>query len=174
VSAYAITQKKFASLVPGTTTFDVEDAGTAVIQFEGNKTLELSCAWAVNQPPSANGTSCRVIGESGALDVYTQQGPILYRGFNAKGDAKATALKQPRVAGHAALFRHFRECMLGKGTPETGIDHAISMMEIIEAIYKSSETGKAETIKRSVDKQLAPVTESMPDDSGAVAIADHP
>jgi len=173
VSAYAIAQKKFSSLVPNTSTFDVEDAGTAVVQFEGNKTLELSCAWAVNQPPAANGTSCRVIGEGGALDVYTQKGPILYRGFNAKGEAKTTELKQPRVAGHAALFRHFRECMLGKGTPETGIDHSIAMMEIIEAIYKSIETGKTEAIKRSADKQLAPV-EPMPDDSAAVAIADHP
>ena len=121
----------------------VEDSAFALMRFEGGKSLELAVSWAINQAPSQNGTACRVHGSVGAVEVYTPTGPVLYRGFNARGEAKPTPLKQPKVVGHAAMLRQFRECILGKVAPMVGAEQGIVLMQMIEALYRSAETGKS-------------------------------
>ena len=80
---------------------DVEDSGFALIRFEGGKSLEVAASWAMNQPPGQEGTTCRIYGTAGAVDVYTPTGAVIYRGFGAKNPAKPTTLKGPLVGGHA-------------------------------------------------------------------------
>ncbi len=121
----------------------VEEAASALMKFDNGASAELSVSWALNQPESQAGTVCRLSGDAGAVDVYTPQGPVMYRGFDDKGKSKSTPMKQPKVAGHAALMRHFKECIAGKATPPVGALEGVSLMEVAEAIYKSIETGKA-------------------------------
>ncbi len=141
VSVYAITRQQFADLA--TTPNAVEDSAFALVRFEGGKSLELAVSWAINQAPTQNGTTCRIYGSSGAIEVYTPAGPMLYRGFGPKGDAKQTPLKQPKVAGHAAMLRQFRECILGKASPLFGAEQAVVLMQMIEAMYRSAESLKS-------------------------------
>ena len=54
------------------------------------------------------------------MDVYTPDGSIIYRNFGPKGESKPTPLKPPKVTGHAALMRNFRDCIMGKATPIIG------------------------------------------------------
>lgn len=122
--------------------YDVEDSAFALVRFVGGRTLELSAAWALNQPPQQQGTQCRLFGTLGCVDVYTPQGAVIHRQFDAKGQSKPTALKPPRLVGHAALMRHFRECIMGKAKPLMGPAEGVAVMEIVEAVYKSAETGK--------------------------------
>jgi predicted dehydrogenase len=143
VSVYAVTRQQFKELSPNPESNTVEDSAFAMMRFEGGKSLELAVSWAINQSPAQNGTACRVHGSSGAVEVYTPTGPLLYRHFGAKGDAKATPLKQPKVTGHAAMLRHFRECILGKATACVGPDRGIVLMQMIEAMYRSAESGKS-------------------------------
>jgi len=126
--------------------FDVDDAAFAMIRFENGKSLELATSWAINQPPSQNGTVCRIYGTLGSMEVYTPSGAIVYRGVEGKSDCKETVLKGPRVTGHAALMRHFRECITGKASPIVGAAEGIALMQMVDAIYKSSETGKSVAI----------------------------
>jgi predicted dehydrogenase len=147
LSVYALTQQRFGALALATKAYDVEDAAFALIKFENGKSLELACSWALNQPPSQNGTLCRLHGTSGAVEVYTPHGAVLYRHFGEKGDSKATPLKGPKTVHHAALMRHFRECILGKATPLLNGTQAVTLMQLIDALYKSAETGKSVEIK---------------------------
>ncbi|MBC7782949.1 MAG: Gfo/Idh/MocA family oxidoreductase [Burkholderiales bacterium] len=120
----------------------VEEAGSMLLKFDDGATAELSVAWALNQPPGQAGTVFRISGETGAIDLYTGQGPVLFRAFDDKGVAKATPLKQPKVAGHTALLRHFKDCIAGKSTPICGAADGVALMECFEMIYKSIGTGK--------------------------------
>jgi predicted dehydrogenase len=126
---------------------EVEDAGFALMRFEGGKSLELAASWAINQPPQQQGTGCRLFGQQGTVDVYTSQGAMIYRPFNEKGDAKVTPLKPPKVQGHVAMIRHFRQCILGQATPSAGPAEGLVLMRMIDAIYKSAATGKSVEIK---------------------------
>ena len=79
--------------------------------------------------------------------MYTPQGATLYRNFDPKGDAKAHPLKPPKVVSHAALMRHFRDCILGKAKPIIGPHEGVQLMQMLDAIYKSSESGRSVEMK---------------------------
>ncbi|HEY7118749.1 MAG TPA: Gfo/Idh/MocA family oxidoreductase [Tepidisphaeraceae bacterium] len=143
LSVYAVTQKRLENLVPGSVSFDVEEAAFAIARFEGGATLEMSVSWALNQSPAQNGVVCRIHGTDAAVDVYTSKGPIMHRGFDAKGQSKETPLKLPKMTGHAAMMRHFRECVLGKSGPTLGPAHGVTLMRMIESMYKSAESGRS-------------------------------
>ena len=88
------------------------------------------------------GITLSVFGEAGAVDVYTSRGPVLYRGFDT-GAPKDAVLKLPKTAGHAALLRHFRDCIVNGTAPLVGATAGVELMSTIEALYKSASTGKS-------------------------------
>jgi predicted dehydrogenase len=145
-SVYAVTHRHFADLVGQDVRFDVEDGAFALIRFQSGATLELACTWAINQPPQQNGTVCRMYGGQGAVEVYTPRGPLLYRAFTPKGEAKEISLKLPRTIGHPALMRHVRDCIHNKVSPLCGPAQGVVLMQMIDALYRSAATGKSVTI----------------------------
>ena len=147
LNAFAITQQRFAGLVPAGGTYDVEDAAFALVRFEGNKSLELAVSWAIDQPPRQQGTACRIHGDAGAVDVYTPAGPLLYRQFNLKGEAKETPLKLPKTTHYTAMMRHLRACIQDGTPPACGPAEGVALMQIIDALYKSAQSGKAVEVR---------------------------
>jgi predicted dehydrogenase len=146
-SVSAIFHERFRSLVAEGTTFDVEDAAFALLRFEGGKSLELSTSWAFNQAPRHHGTTCRVHGNEGMVEIYTSSGPKLYRQFDAKGSAKESDLKLPKVAGYAAMMRHFRSAIRDGVAASPGAEDATALMRMIDAIYKSATSGKSAEVR---------------------------
>ena len=102
-TAFMVSHQRFADGAPAV--YDVEDAAFALLKFDGGRSLELGVSWAINQAPAQNGTTCRVYGTVGAVEVYTPAGPVLYRpGGKAdemRGDA-AQAAQGGRPRGDAA------------------------------------------------------------------------
>jgi predicted dehydrogenase len=143
LSAYAATHRRLEIPLPGDVKYDVEESAFALLRFDGGATLELAVSWALNQSPAQNGVVCRVHGTDGVVDVYTPRGPVLHRAFTAKGESKETPLKLPKVTGHAALMRHFRECLLGKTGPTLGASQGVTLMQMLDGMYKSADSGKS-------------------------------
>lgn len=140
-SVYAIAHNQLNPKAEGT--FEVEEAATALIRFEGGKSMELASSWAINQPPQQNGAILRACGSEGALEVYTDAGAVLYRDFDAAGNCRPVSLKGPQMTHHGAMLRHLKDCMINNVPPQTGGERATWLMEILHAIYKSAETGKS-------------------------------
>ena len=147
LAAFAVTHRRFGELVPAAIGGDVDDAAFALVRFEGGRSIELGASWALNQGPQHEGAICRIHGDKAAIDVYTADGATIYRSFDTKGVSKATPLKGPKTTLHAAMIRHFRECLLGKATPIMGPAQGSQLMAMIDAIYKSADTGKSVEIK---------------------------
>ena len=148
LSAYAVHHERLKDVGPNARTFNVEDAGFALLRFEGGKSLELSASWAINQPPRQQGTACRVYGDKGALEVYTPQGPQLYRSFGPKGEAKETPLKLPKVVHYPAMMRHLKRCVQAGERPLVGPPDGATLMAMIDAIYRSAEAGRSVEVKQ--------------------------
>ena len=146
-TVFAVLHQRFKPEAAPQRTYDVEDAAFALVRFEGGKTLELAASWAINQPPRQQGTACRVYGDKGAVEVYTPQGPLLYRHFGPKGDAKETLLKLPKVVLYPAMMRHFRQCIQGAAKPMIGPAEGLTLMQMVDAIYRSAETYKSVEVK---------------------------
>ena len=147
ICAFAAFNQRFRGALPADVPYDVEDAGFALVKFEGDRSLELSASWAINQPPRDNGTKCQVYADKGAIIVYNPQGPLLYRGFNPTGEAKETPLKTPKVVHYHAMMRHFKECITGGTRPIVGGAESLALMQMMDAIYKSAESGKSVEIR---------------------------
>jgi len=119
----------------------------ALVRFDGGLTLEMTVSWALNQSPAQNGVVCRVHGDEGAVEVYTSRGAVMHRGFGHKGESKETPLKLPRMTGHAAMMRHFpRMRNRQSGLPTLGAAQGVTLMRMLEAMYRSAETGKSVTM----------------------------
>jgi predicted dehydrogenase len=155
--ACAVAHRRFGPLVPEGTTFDVEDAAFALLRFDGGKSLELSASWAINQSPRHHGTACRIYGDQGAVEVYTPQGPVLYRDFNERGEAKETPLKLPKLVLYPAMMRHFRNCITDGQAPSPSAEDGLVVMRMIDAIYKSIETGRSVEVKADGTQAQAPL-----------------
>jgi predicted dehydrogenase len=145
-SVFATTHQRLGGLVPEGHKFDVEESATVLVRFENGASLELTASWALNQSPAQNGVVCRVHGTAGAVDVYTSKGAVMHRSFDSAGKSKETPLKLPKLTGHAAMLRHFRECVLGKATPACGPKQGVMLMEMLEGMYKSAQTGRSVAI----------------------------
>lgn len=141
-----LTHRRFADSAPQDVVFDVEDTAIALVRFEGGKSLELACSWAINQAQSQNGSACRLHGTAGAIEVYTPTGPVLYHNFNAKGEYRENPLKPPKTTLYPAMMRHFKECILSKTTPSAGGAEGVTLMQMIDAIYRSAANGKSVTL----------------------------
>ncbi len=146
-TVFAVTHRRFAGLSPADATHDVEDAAFALVKFDGGKSLELGVSWAINQPPSQNGTACRVYGTAGAVEVYTPAGPVLYRPTGKGQEMKGTPLKQPKVAGHAAMLRQFREAVQGRAGAAVDGEQGVTLMQMVESLYRSAENGRSVEVR---------------------------
>lgn len=155
-SVYAVLPQRFKESIPDGRTYDVEDAAFVLVRFEGGRSLELSASWAINQPPRQQGTVCRVHGDKGALEVYTPQGPLLYRNFGPKGEAKETLLKLPKVVQYAAMMRHFKRCIQAGERPLVGPGEGMVLMALVDAIYRSAEAGKSVEVKLTGEQRALP------------------
>jgi len=142
-SVFAATHRRIDGVMPREASANVEEAAFALVRFEEGQSLELAASWAMNQSPSQNGTICRIHGDQGAVDVYTGAGAVVHRSFDAKGESSQTPLKLPKTVGHAAMMRHFRECILGTATPTVGAKEGVALMRMIEGMYRSAESGKS-------------------------------
>jgi predicted dehydrogenase len=155
VSVYCATHRRLAGQTPEQADGDVEESAFALLKFEGGQTLELSSAWSLNLPTGSSGTMCRVFGERGSIDVCTPRGAVLYQHFTGKGEAKATTLKSPKTVNHEALFKHFRQCITTQAEPNPGSRQGVTLMEMIDALYRSAESGKSVAIKTGNETRAA-------------------
>jgi predicted dehydrogenase len=53
----------------------------------------------------------------------------------------------PKVVNYHAMMRHFREAIAGKAKPLVGPESGVSLMTLIDAIYKSAATGRSVELK---------------------------
>ena len=159
-AVFAVTHRRLTNS-PRTDGPGVEDAAFALVKFDGGRSLELGVSWAINQSPAQNGTTCRVYGTTGAVEVYTPTGPVLYRPTGKANELKPTPLKGPKVVGHAAMLRQFREAILGRTKPTIDGDQGVILMQMVEALYKSGETGKSVEVRTAARAEPATEVETV-------------
>jgi len=117
--------------------FDVEDLAIGMVKFAGGQTLLVEVSWATH-----------VQGDYNWLDVMGTEGGASFkpelRVFKDMWDTEVDLLpRYPTPNSHTAEIDHFVECILtGKQCISPG-DEGAQMIHMLEAIYRSAETGKS-------------------------------
>jgi len=134
-SAYA----EFGHTVPKKYPYTVEDACFGLIKFENGATLIVEATWAYNLPPKAHTELAGTKGGAsvGPLTIYTER----------QGVVCDISPEVPRGNGFHAETAHFVDCILKGKEPIANAEQGVQLMQMLEAIYRSSETGKEVRIK---------------------------
>ena len=115
--------------------FDVEDLALGVIKFSNGATVMLDNAWAAFVDKEVIGM--RLCGTEGGATLwpfricYEEDGQIV---------SKTPDLENVESESQ---FKHFIDCILKDKQPISTIDQGVTMLKMLDAIYRSEETGKS-------------------------------
>jgi predicted dehydrogenase len=159
----AQTYQKFPQLVESNV-FDVEDNAYGMIRFENSATMLFKVCWAANLtdeiPPSPNRgrslLSTTVYGPKGSLrvtDVFNIDPSLCPSPLALFEDKEGTVVKVDlsvrdlrgdplRAYEFAEQDKNFLRCLRGEESAVNSSSQAIQLMEILDAIYRSSQLGK--------------------------------
>lgn len=122
-------------------TFNVEDLAVALIRFENGLTINLEVSWAIHNDKTRQW--CQIFGTEGGCDWG--EDTAIYRelqgaSVNGKIDIGAGDPWQGEM-------QHFVDCILQNRTPDPDAVQGVTMMKMLDAIYKSAENGREVLIK---------------------------
>jgi predicted dehydrogenase len=123
--------------------FDVDDSVSAFIRTAKGQTISLDVAWAVNRPTNdefvLRGT------EAGAKFDRSSHELTIYEDSKAGRDHLTDAEIETRASDtHKAEQRYFIDHIGSETTPQRNtVDEGLAVQKVIDAIYRSSEEGRA-------------------------------
>ncbi len=129
--------------------YDVEDSVSAFIRSADGRTISLEAAWATNREPSSElhvrGTEAGARMEIGGSDLsILETGTV---GCDHYADTELTG--DASVTGYSRQDREFLACVASGHEPATNtIEEALTVQRVIDAIYRSSEAGRAVEVER--------------------------
>lgn len=159
-SAYSVFGPKMEALGPWGTPntkgkFDVEDMGCALIKFRGGQTIILEAGWAARlkrehvystlMGTKAGASLERVFSIDGVDDTSVDT-LELFGQENGVPVNRSLLVEPDPYMGRLNAVSHFVDCLAsGAECMSSGAD-GLRIMKILDAVYKSAQTGKAVTI----------------------------
>jgi predicted dehydrogenase len=120
--------------------FDVEDLATALIKMEDGSSLTLDVSWAAHMD-TESGHTIHLLGTDGGASIRGNKAKLLTERFDMPMEVELPMPSQdegPRLR----MNRHFIECVQQGKQPITHVMTGYANNLILDAIYRSSETGK--------------------------------
>jgi predicted dehydrogenase len=161
-STYSVFGPKMEALGPWGTPnkkgkFDVEDMAVAMIKFAGNKTIAVEASWASRckrewvystiMGTQAGASLERVFGFDGVDDSSLDSLEVFTQEHGVPVNRELVVEPDPAMGRHNAVL-HFVDCLLDdKVQMISPATDGLRIMKILDAAYKSAETGKAVNIK---------------------------
>jgi predicted dehydrogenase len=124
--------------------YDVEDLATALIKLDTGATLSLDVSWAAlietdNQP------HIQLLGSSGGASIRGSKGKLLSEVFDHEVDVDLVVPAKDEGSRYR-MNCHFIECIQDGKQPLTSVMSGYTNNLILDAIYRSSETGHEVTL----------------------------
>ena len=160
VSAYGVTYAKFGpkglrkqkfgvSKIKGKSIFDVDDFSAGLIRMADGSSLLIEASWALNikEPGSIN---CSWFGTKGGVYYNPSKSPKELPLEIMRYPEDTLRIIRPEFGG-SNMFdnqaRQFINCIRNNKKPSVPLEHGITVMKMLDAIYKSAEIGRSVVIK---------------------------
>ena len=118
---------------------DVDEMAAGLIRFENGASLFLEVSWTLNTAKEGQFTELFGTKAGATLDPFTITSQE--HGYVTDKTVKVPTITHQET--HARAIRHFLDCIAGGMEPLASADQAVVTMQILDAIYTSSETGRA-------------------------------
>lgn len=122
-------------------TFDVEDLAVGLLRFDNGLTINLEVSWALHNRAPQMGV--HLYGTEGGFDWGEK--PAIFRDINGVSTVTTPELQQ--IDNWAGQTAHFIQCILDDKTPDPDVNQGVTMMKMLEGLYKSAAMGKEVIIK---------------------------
>lgn len=141
-------------------TYAVDDSVTAFIRCAGGQTITLEAAWAANRDPSneliVRGTDAGARFDIGSTELSICEAATT--GYDHYADTVLAA--DSGVTGYKEQDDAFLDVAMGKTPVTNTVEEALTVQRVIDAIYRSSETGSAKQLKSPVAEPVADIPSS--------------
>jgi predicted dehydrogenase len=146
ISISAKTFRNFAHFVQAPI-FDVEDEAHAFIRFENGAVVELETCWAANLTDDTPVGPAWVGRESNNCVLFGTKGTLRLKPLtlfeDQNGKLETVAIESPYTENSFEMqLRDFAGAIRGQNEPMNNAEQAFQLMEMIDAIYASSELGR--------------------------------
>lgn len=119
--------------------FDVDDFATALVKFRNGATLQLDVSWVLHQERGGR-HNVELYGTEGGAAVFP---PRIFRFGRKKGEYEVVEPQNVKIAyPHCNRFVNWIDVILRKARPMCTPAEALVVQEILDAVYKSAETGR--------------------------------
>jgi predicted dehydrogenase len=121
-------------------TYNVEDLATGFIRFENGASLQIEFSWAANIEEDCNFVELRgtkagsIFKNNRGLQIFSEEANQLLN--------ISPLIRQAEHSPHAENINHFIDCLQNRALPIFTPDQGVDMIKIIDAIYKSAESGR--------------------------------
>lgn len=120
--------------------FDVDDLATAMIRLNDGTIIHLEASWAAYTDGEENGPYLHVMGDQGGIVIRDSGSRFL---TEAEGQPVNEVLAEPSGDGveRLLLAEHFLTCIRSGAAPLTDGWSGYRNQKVLDALYRSSETG---------------------------------
>ena len=123
--------------------FDVEDLAMGFIKFDNGACLQIEFSWASNIGSEKSFVELRGTKAGSEFSSHTGRVKIFTEEYGHCVDLEpVTADDSKCTPHHEANLRHFADVLLHNAKPDFEPVQGVNMIKILEAIYKSAETGR--------------------------------
>ncbi len=132
-------------------TFEVEDSAVGQIKMKNGAVINLRASWAINAPDNIanNEASAMICGTKGGLDTLENQARLVH----VVGEQSSTTMVGKKISPYIPGFTAgpapkseeatiWANALKGEGELFVTADQSLVVTKILDAIYKSSESGK--------------------------------
>jgi predicted dehydrogenase len=126
--------------------FDVDDLAAAMIRFDNGATMMLEASWASHI--ERDQMFINIMGsDAGAQMTSTPpQCKVFSEKLGVMQDTLITANEAPGVTAHFTEVAEFVKCITEGRAPMSSGEDGVQVMKILDAIYKSAQTGASVTL----------------------------
>ncbi|MDQ4077574.1 MAG: Gfo/Idh/MocA family oxidoreductase [Chloroflexota bacterium] len=146
--------------------YPVEDSATALIRFEGGRSLMLEVS-NVSMLGVSDDIYLRLDGTEGGAELHNPEVRTTTDILRIHGELFGTrmefapVLPESPIPSHRRELQHFVDVVLGREEPLITPEQGFMGVEIIEAIYRSAQLGQAVTLPLAHEESTEPPEETV-------------
>lgn len=131
--------------------FKVEDFATAFIRLDGGTSLHLETSWAAHGRPGMDDIFITLLGTEGSVELsiknYAARDTVkLYAEVGGKPVTMYPGLEEKHHPDHYEAVADFVRCLQEQTPPTATVEDGLTLMQIIDAIYKSAKLEREVTL----------------------------
>ena len=137
---------------------DVEDSVSTLLRCADGRSVSLEVAWAANRPGN---TEVVVRGSDAGASFDHESGALTMYETSDRGAAhfSDTTVETDGEPAHRTELRRFVEAVRAGGPSPVPVEEALTVQRVVDAVYRSSETGRAVRL----DEAATPAASARPE-----------